>query len=339
MNRPFHPASGKQAGGHNQDHQLVVPAKPSFADRRAWELNPVKEDSLMRDIDRPLPGDVGPRATKRPSKPGLVKKRSNFSFFEDAFSSNGGRNPARERVRGDAIVMVEVKTNIIITDEFTFITELSYHISTRYQRPVSSIVVTLQHSTCMLFGGSFDPAYVISVFALPSQLLPTTNKRNAALIQKHMEEATGVKPERGFLRFVPTKEEDVACNGKTLAGEIEELSRTYSIPEAAAEEEDEDAGTVSRRPKARKKLSVKSLASFRPLSAIDLPTPELTPPASADEALPPVPASPPILAAMEKPASAQQKTAKRRKSFVATIFHRSTAKPGHRSALPAIPAE
>jgi len=150
-----------------------------------------------------------------------------------------------------------------ISDEFTFITELSYSLSTRYQRPVSSIVVTLHHGACMFFGGSFDPAYVMSVFALPSQLLPTTNKRNAALIQKHMEETLGVGPARGFLRFVPVQEEHLACNGKTVAAEIDELERgSYHdaaegerMPYPAAAED--GAGAASRGVRVKRMLSVK----------------------------------------------------------------------------------
>lgn len=154
-----------------------------------------------------------------------------------------------------------------ISDEFTFITELSYHLSTRYRRPVTSIVVTLQHGACMFFGGSFDPAYVMSVFALPSQLMPTTNKRNAALIQKHMEEAIGVGPARGFLRFVPTQEEHLACNGKTMAGEIDELERSLQyhgggggsgLGPLAAEALAQGAGAATDGRRARKKLSVKA---------------------------------------------------------------------------------
>jgi len=87
----------------------------------------------------------------------------------------------------------------------------------------------------MFFGGSFDAAYVMSIFALPSQLQPTTNKRNAALIQKHMEEALGVMPERGLLRFVPTLEENTAHNGKTMAGKIDELERTCPSPAPPAD--------------------------------------------------------------------------------------------------------
>ena len=142
-----------------------------------------------------------------------------------------------------------------ISDEFTFITELSYHLSTRYQRPVSSIVVCLQHGACMLFGGTFDPAYVMTISALPSQVMPVTNKRNAALVQKHMEEAIGVSPARGFLRFVATTEENVACNGRTMAGEIEDLEKEKSIGGIATT--DDATSIVSRRSKARGKLSAR----------------------------------------------------------------------------------
>ncbi|KAK5664238.1 hypothetical protein OQA88_454 [Cercophora sp. LCS_1] len=191
----------------------------------------------------------------------LVKKRSAVSFFEDAFSV-GENSAAKERIRGDAIVMAEVKTNVIISDEFTFITELSYHLSTRYQRPVSSIVVSLHHGACLFFGGSFEAAYVMSIFALPSQVLPTTNKRNAVLIQKHMEDTLGVSPTRGLLRFVPTNEEHMAYNGKTTAGEIDELEKSYSTSSVAhgVGGGNESIAATSGQPVGRRRLSVKVFA-------------------------------------------------------------------------------
>jgi hypothetical protein len=139
-----------------------------------------------------------------------------------------------------------------IDDEFTFITELSYLLSTRYQRPISSVVVTLQHGACMVFGGTFDPAYVLSVHALSTQLQPTTNKRNAALIQKHLEEVLAVRPSRGFLRFIPTPEENTARNGKTIAGEIEEGGRM-----TAGQAAEEFTGLRRTRSKPKSRLSVR----------------------------------------------------------------------------------
>ncbi|KXX78028.1 hypothetical protein MMYC01_203145 [Madurella mycetomatis] len=240
--------------------------------------------------------------------------------------------------------MAEVKTNVMISDEYTFITELSYHLSTRYQRPVSSIVVTLQHGACMFFAGSFDAAYVMSVVALPSQLLPTTNKRNAALIQKHMQEAIGVKPARGLLRFVPTMEENLACNGKTTAGEIDELEKSFYGEDTSGRvvgEADGGPGTMLRAMKSMKKRDVK-------VSAAGIPTPESTPSGSADEGLPPVPRSPvlsPEAATCAEDESAsvsspQRRTARRKKSFVTNIFSLSGGKPlAYRSSLPAISDE
>lgn len=91
----------------------------------------------------------------------------------------------------------------------------------------------------------------MTVTALPCQLLATTNKRNAALIQKHMEEAIGVSPARGFLRFVPASPENIAVGGRTLAAEMDDLDRG---PGLAA---DDAISHVSRRKsKSTKKLSV-----------------------------------------------------------------------------------
>ncbi|KAK4237923.1 Tautomerase/MIF superfamily [Achaetomium macrosporum] len=292
--------------------------------------NLVEGNHLMRNIDRAPPGDIVRRASKTQSRADLARQKSRRNFFEDAFSTNPS-TPARERVHGDAIVMAEVKTNVIISDEFTFITELSYLLSTRYQRPVSSIVVTLHHGACMIFGGSFEPAYIMSVFALPSQLLPTTNKRNAALIQKHMEETLEVPPARGFLRFVPTQEEHLACNGKTMAGEIDELEKDFQNEEnndgakPSRVTLDEVVAAETRGMRARKRLSTKSLAALRHPAAADIPTPEPTPPGSGDE--------------VDSASAQPKKSARRKKSFVATIFGRSGSKSSDRSSLPVIADE
>lgn len=113
-------------------------------------------------------------------------------------------------------------------DEYVFLADLSQHLSQRYHRPISSIFVTLSHSACLLFAGTFDSAYILTVTALPSQIQPTTNKRNAALIQNFMVDSLGVPPERGVVRFVGIPEEFLATNGMTVLGEIENLGKTSS---------------------------------------------------------------------------------------------------------------
>ncbi|KAF2683861.1 hypothetical protein K458DRAFT_432046 [Lentithecium fluviatile CBS 122367] len=142
-----------------------------------------------------------------------------FAYKDDATSS------ARERVTKDAPIVAELRTNVIIKDEYTLVTDLSHHLSTRYQRPESSIMITVNHSACLLLGGSFEPTYVLTITALPIQLLPTTNKRNAALIQNFMFESIGVPLDRGMIKFIPIQEECIATNGMTILGEIERLEQ------------------------------------------------------------------------------------------------------------------
>jgi hypothetical protein len=86
-------------------------------------------------------------------------------------------------------------------------------------------MITVNHSACLLLGGSFEPTYVLAISALPVQLQATTNKRNAALIQTFMSETIGVQAERGIIKFVPIQEECFATNGTTIRGEIERLER------------------------------------------------------------------------------------------------------------------
>jgi len=86
-------------------------------------------------------------------------------------------------------------------------------------------MITVNHSACLLLGGSFEPTYILTITALPVQLLPTTNKRNAALIQNFMFESIGVPLDRGMIKFVPIQEECLATNGMTILGEIERLEQ------------------------------------------------------------------------------------------------------------------
>lgn len=115
-----------------------------------------------------------------------------------------------------------------IKDEYTLVTDLSHHLSTRYQKPETSIMITVNHSACLLLGGSFEPTYILTINALPVQLQPTLNKRNAAMIQAFMTESIGVSIDRGIVKFVPIQEEAFAMNGMTILGEIENLERSQA---------------------------------------------------------------------------------------------------------------
>lgn len=120
----------------------------------------------------------------------------------------------------------------------------------------------MQHSQCIFFAGTFEPAYTATISALPSYLLPATNRRNAFVLSEHLEEALGVPQPRGFISFLPLPEDNVACNGKTVAAALDEtLDRAADGYAMGAIDEEKAASFGSRR----KRLSVKvSYISFLP---------------------------------------------------------------------------
>ena len=129
MNQQFHSpaAADRNSAARKTANQLAVSTNLSFAERKAKKPETstpaphlVDGNRIMRNIDRPPPGDILRRTRKSPSKPDLAKRRSNINFFEDAFSMTE-TSPAKERVRGDSMVMAEVKTNVIV-----------WHISSQY---------------------------------------------------------------------------------------------------------------------------------------------------------------------------------------------------------------
>ncbi|TDZ27595.1 Macrophage migration inhibitory factor [Colletotrichum trifolii] len=345
----------------NSRRVSIAPGGLSFAERKmnrrpSTAPAPIVEgDGLTRDVNHSLPGD-GIRNNRKSKNHGdLAKRRS--SYYEEAFQYDRESNVVKDRIYSETIVVAELRTNVIISDEFSFITDFSYQLSVRYQRPVSSIVVNLQHGACMLFGGTFEPAYTMTVHALPVEVGITKNKRNTALLQKHLQEAIGVSPARGFLKFVEVPAENMAHNGKTTAALLVEMGA------------EEDETLADRRARNRKSISAKSISALRHGSIVGprkgsvfdfrresvaaprkdsvMPAPnELTPPHSATDA-PPIPPIPeqhaqtnntateekvgtPVKEVEKAPSNTalkKSKVAKRKSSFVASLFSRTKSTP------------
>lgn len=131
-------------------------------------------------------------------------------------------------------------------------TDLSCHLAARYSRPDSAVMVKVDHSACLAYGGTFDPCYILSITAVPSQMGPTMNKRNAALIQAFLADILSVPPERGVVKFQPVPDENFATNGMTIFGEIERQEKQHIA---------ENGGSGMRR--AMNNASRRSVPNFR----------------------------------------------------------------------------
>jgi hypothetical protein len=167
----------------------------------------------------------------------------------------------------------------------------------------------------MLFGGNFDPAYTLTITAVNSQLQPVTNKRNATLLAKAMEESLGVAPNRGVVKFLAMSEDNLATDGKTITGEIEELEKE-NAENSSSLQRSLSKGTA----KSKRRHSMRSLRTSKNTLPTHNEHSSPTPPMSArSRETPPLPAIPSEKSPMDLRAEKAQKMG-RRKSFIATIF-------------------
>ncbi|KAG5924237.1 hypothetical protein E4U61_001085 [Claviceps capensis] len=205
----------------------------SISDRRNSQhvrrssLEPVFESETRGMDNQRYPVNHGASSTH--SKPNLAKPRAPSSArASNRVSSSGSlRN---SQARDEFVLLAEVKTNVVvrscgerresmrlrqvprwteliitkITNEYLFMNELSYHLALRYGCPLSSIVVSLQHGICLLHGGSFDPAYILTITGRKDQIV---DKRNVTVFQDHLQQAIRVAPARGLVQIVATLRE------------------------------------------------------------------------------------------------------------------------------------
>jgi hypothetical protein len=166
----------------------------------------------------------------------VQKQRGQYQEEQNQYKDSPMSSLARDRASRDSPVIAELRTNVIVKDEFTLVTDLSYNLVKRYNRPASAIMVKLDHSACLALGGTFDPCYILTITAVSSHMGPTMNKRNAALIQSFMADILSVPPNRGIIKFHQMPEENLAINGTTILGELErqekhlpsDMRRTFS---------------------------------------------------------------------------------------------------------------
>ncbi|KAJ9654529.1 hypothetical protein H2201_008990 [Coniosporium apollinis] len=208
----------------NNENGPTSPSKSAFSyeDQPKSPMPDVTEfdrKGITRDVDRGVPGERKDRAIRHQNS------SRKMAYYEEQFALKDDTSSARERARKTSPITVELKTNVIVNDEQTFMNELSWHLSNRYQRPPSLIMIFVQHSTLLCVGGTFEPAYLLTINALPTQVQPTTNKRNAAMIQTFMSEILNVPSDRGIIRFEAIPEENLAIHGRTILGEVERLEK------------------------------------------------------------------------------------------------------------------
>lgn len=123
-------------------------------------------------------------------------------------------------------------------------------------------MIRIDHSACLALGGTFEPCYILNLQTVPSQMGPSTNKRNASLVQSFMSDILSVPSERGIVTFTPIAEENLAIGGKTMLAEMEKASKQTG-PSGGASAKNGMSGAEAQRKNAyRKSLNEARSSSY-----------------------------------------------------------------------------
>ena len=221
----------------------------------------VETVEIMRDSGRATPADPS-SIVKKSSKSDLKSRKNGYAYYNDAFAvrEEGKKVPAA------AGVWVEMKTNVIVgllpitphlipetnlicqftpqlENEFDFIKSLSEVIAKRFSRTEETVAVSIEHSSCMIMGGTFDGCYFLTINSL-SSISPTCNKRNVALISEWLTANLGVPSSRGFIRFVEPDAGNYAMGGITC---LDMLEKERSSTRMSMASTDGNVGGRSRK--------------------------------------------------------------------------------------------
>src|SRR5579871_1632737 len=141
--------------------------------------------------------------------------------------------------------------------------------SKRYHRSENSIMVTLSHSSCLMIGGTFDPAYILTISAIPEYVQEATNMRNTHFIQRYMTDMLSVSASRGIVRFNAVPESMLGINGMTVRGQIVEseggLKRVLtnrSYRKSLTTTDKRKSTTVTKEEQMKRNSSTKSMKSI-----------------------------------------------------------------------------
>ncbi|KGO74884.1 Macrophage migration inhibitory factor [Penicillium italicum] len=193
-------------------------------------------------------------------------------YYEDAFTARGSHHSPKDRVNNESVVVVELKTSTKAKDDASkLLSEFAHFLAQIYQRPETSMLVTIDQNADLLFGNTLGSAYLLKITALSSLIGPLTNLRNTGLIQSTIQEMFGIAPDKGVVIYTPVSEDNLATNGMTAKGEIDRLERIDSSNSPSM------LKSISRSMSRRMKSSSENSA---PISLVSVMSPDVATPTS-----------------------------------------------------------
>ncbi|TFK25820.1 Tautomerase/MIF [Coprinopsis marcescibilis] len=111
---------------------------------------------------------------------------------------------------------LELITNVKIADEKAFVVEFSKLGAELLSKPEKYISINVRHNPTLTFGGTFDPAFILSIVSLDN-INPEVNEKYSKALFKFFEDKLGVPGDRGYVVFNDPGRAYIGYEGTTFA--------------------------------------------------------------------------------------------------------------------------
>lgn len=243
---PARRARSRSTDSQNNDQPSPLPSqKLGFANNASSTPQKHKSiEALRSHASRALMNRRSSSADPDRSWQRREASKKTSQYFEEAFAVRPPYNTARDRVARDSMIVAELCLNCLvdlvksalqpmanvgqIEDEEkqrNFLADFLMTLGEVYQRPTNNIMITTVTNAHIMLAGSTEAAYLLTITALPFEIVPIKNQRTITIVQEHLSEALLIPSSRGVIKFHAIREEDFATNSMTVQQEIEKFEQ------------------------------------------------------------------------------------------------------------------
>ncbi|KIY45470.1 Tautomerase/MIF [Fistulina hepatica ATCC 64428] len=113
---------------------------------------------------------------------------------------------------------LEIITNVKVDDTKAFIQDFSQKAAAILGKPVSYISASITHNESVSFGGTFEPAFRMTVISL-GNVNPAANIKYSKQFFQYFKDKLGISNDRGYITYIDPGNANLGYKSTTF-GEI-----------------------------------------------------------------------------------------------------------------------
>ncbi|TEB31348.1 Tautomerase/MIF [Coprinellus micaceus] len=111
---------------------------------------------------------------------------------------------------------LDLTTNVAIPNEREFVLEFSKFAADTLSKPETYISINVKHNPNLTFGGTFDPAFLLTIVSL-GNINPEKNEKYSKQLFEFFKEKLGISGDRGYILFNDPGNSYLGYQGTTFA--------------------------------------------------------------------------------------------------------------------------